>query len=390
MYNYSIEIADRCGEILAKSRTNAGLSRKVLSQKIGISESTIKAWEMGQGSPGLPLMFEWFNAAGCNPFRYLLDFFWPEHFRGLTYRSNDDELRKALNVYINETASQTEIKRLYFLVFNRFGGEWSGILDLFCAHAHTSINSRCRIAEIIETSYELSLANDTKKAPEIKLNRPLFSKAIRSAKASAMVHKDGYIVGPIKSSLSDISSMILTKSRCDSGVTQGYMAKAMGKSERTIQNWETSYEPSFLEICLWFHVLDKRLWNYLRNALDPNELLGTNEEDKRLRSELISHFEKADSQEIRKLSFLILGEYGSYWSAVLEMMVEYACIPIYQRILIARSILISYELDQNDKISKNENDIHPDLDNLKECIDLGISAAKKGGNTYIKKISDNR
>lgn len=384
MFNYNIEIADRCSEMLARDRTNAKLSRKMISREIGVSESTIKAWEMGQGSPTLPVLVEWFKATGCNPFRAFIDFFWPELFQGLSAEKSDGDFRRALSVYFSEIAGQLEIQKLHFLVFNDFGGEWSGLLDMFCAHSQMSLKSRCRMAEMIQIAYELSRANNNARIlSDFEVNRVFLLDAIEAAKKASLIHKDGYIITNMDMNFSEVASSILRRSRVDSGVSQLYMAKAMGKSERTIQNWESTSEPTFLEICLWCRILDKKVWDYLRNAIDPSEPFGTNENDRHLRNDLTAHFNAADSKELRKLAYLILGKYGSYWNAVLEMMVEHVCTPLYQRIMTARSMLISYELDSNDTTARcTEVHIRPDLDNLKECIELATEAAKVGHNTY--------
>ena len=383
MFNYYIEMSDRCGELLAMSRTQAKLSRSKMSREIGVSESTIKAWEVGEGSPTLPVLVEWFRITGCNPFRYMLDFFWPEYFQNLTYECSEDKIRQAIQFYISNVAYKSEIEKLHYLVFNDFGGDWKGILDMISAHASVSLNSRYRIAEIILTSYELSVANNTARVlTDIKLNRNLLMYAINEAKSAIMIHKNGYSVGACDMNISELASKILSRSRVDSGKTQLYMAKAMGKSERTIQNWESTGEPSFLEICYWLHILDKNFWDYASDVLYHNESTGTDKMNQELREDLQQYFIKADIKELRKLCHLIVGGYGSYWNAVLEMMMAHVCTPLYQRVMTARTILISYELDSNENSSQKIDHILPDIDNLKRCIDLATAAAKEGKNFY--------
>ena len=82
LFYHTIEEANRCGNMLASSRTRSGLSRKAMAATLDVSESTIKAWENGQGSPTLNGILEWFHTVGESPFRPMLDFFWPEVFSG--------------------------------------------------------------------------------------------------------------------------------------------------------------------------------------------------------------------------------------------------------------------------------------------------------------------
>lgn len=383
MFDYYVKIADQCGHFLAKCRTEANFSRKKMSHEIGVSESTIKAWEMGQGSPTLPMLLKWFRVTGCNPYKYLLDFFWPEYFEGLTFESPDEKIRRAVQFYISDVAHQSVIEKLHYLVFNDFGGEWTGVLNMICAHASTSLNSRCRTAEIIMTSYEFSVANHTARIlPGIEPNCNLLLQAISEAKNATMINKRGYAIGADDGSWSKLSSSILSRSRIDSGKTQLYMAKAMGKSERTIQNWESTGEPTFLEICHWLYVLKKEFWPYMCSAIYPSEPMGTSERDQHLRMDLQDYLTNADIEDVRKLCHLITGGYGSSWDAVLEMLVEHVCTPLYQRVMTARTILISYELDSNDSAFNRQDHTLPDIGYLKRCIDSATEAAKEGKNSY--------
>ena len=146
LLNPLVAEADRCGELLAKSRARSGLSRKVLSQALDVSESTVKSWENGQGSPTLRGIFEWFRTVGECPFRPMLDFFWPDVFQGLTAQNSDDEIRYAGKFYFSEVAGPLEIQKLHYLIFGKHGSAWSGLLDMACAHTHTSLSSRYRVA----------------------------------------------------------------------------------------------------------------------------------------------------------------------------------------------------------------------------------------------------
>ena len=265
LFNRIIEDADRCGNLLSSSRTRAELSRKTMSIALGVSESTIKAWENGQGSPTLYGILEWFRTVGESPFRPMLEFFWPDVFAVLTAKSADDEIREACRFYFANVAGPKEIQKLHYLIFGKHGSEWSGLLDMACAHTHTSLNSRYRVAEIIQVSYEMSAANGlTQKPPGIEADRPLLLSAIAAAKeTSVSSNKNGYTIGQ---SHADTSAM-LARARMDSGATQEELAKALGKTLHTIQKWETNYDPSFLDVCTWFRVLNMPAWTYIHCML---------------------------------------------------------------------------------------------------------------------------
>lgn len=380
LFYHTIEEANRCGNMLASSRTRSGLSRKAMAATLDVSESTIKAWENGQGSPTLNGILEWFHTVGESPFRPMLDFFWPEVFAGLTARNTDDEIRDAGDFYFTKVAGPMEIQKLHYLIFGDHGSEWSGLLDMACAHTHTSLNSRYRVAEIIQVSYEMSSATSLVRKPsEIEVDRPLLLSAINAAKeASILSPKNGYTIGRNRAD----TSALLAKARIDSGATQKELAKALGKTLHTIQKWETEYNPSFLDLCTWFRVLDMPTWTYIHCMLYPTEKLSFQEGDEKRRREVVEYLASTSRTELRKIFYLVAGMHGSNWMAVLEMMFEHVCSPLAQRVISARSVLIGYQLElKNQQLLKTDH-IMPDIENLNRCITLGTIAAKKGLSFY--------
>ena len=380
LFNRIIEDADRCGNLLSSSRTRAELSRKTMSIALGVSESTIKAWENGQGSPTLYGILEWFRTVGESPFRPMLEFFWPDVFAVLTAKSADDEIREACRFYFANVAGPKEIQKLHYLIFGKHGSEWSGLLDMACAHTHTSLNSRYRVAEIIQVSYEMSAANGlTQKPPGIEADRPLLLSAIAAAKeTSVSSNKNGYTIGQ---SHADTSAM-LARARMDSGATQEELAKALGKTLHTIQKWETNYDPSFLDVCTWFRVLNMPAWTYIHCMLYPTERLTFLEGDEKRREEVVTYLSSTGSAELRQIFYLVAGIHGSNWLAVLEMMFEHVCSPLAQRVISARSVLIGYQLEQENQQLLKTDHIMPDIENLNRCIVLGTEATKKGLPAY--------
>lgn len=384
-YQANIEMATRCGELLSASRYRSGLSRKAMSEYMGVSESTIKAWEDGQGSPTLFGMLEWYRVTGASYFRAMLDFFWPKPFRGLKGSDSGEKIKNALMTYLAQVAGPIEIKKLHYLILGNHGSEWSGLLDMACALEHTSMKSRYRIAEIIQASYDISRANDlVTKVPGIDadIDRPLLSKAIRAAEAAQRNKQNGYTLGDVFGKDDAIVSQILLQAREDAGVSRKDLAKALGKTERTIQNWESGFNPSFLDICMWFHAIEKSAWAYIQCSIYSHDVHRSDAEAEIRRQELLRYFSTAENCEIRKVSFLIMGEHGSNWLAVLEALFEHVCSPLSQRVISARSILVSYLVDVQHTETIATGNILPDIDNLRRCIELGTEAAKSGKPTF--------
>lgn len=379
MYIYKIEMADRCGVMLSRIRNEAGISRRKMSEAIHISESTIKAWEAGQGSPSLSLLMEWFRVVGEGPFSYLLEFYWPDTFSNLSPASRDADLRNAFLVYLREVAGAGEILKLHYLIYGSHGSSWDGLVEMFCAHVHTSLKCRYKIADIIHTSFEISAANHQLTVPQTKLlDIALLDEAIYAAHGATLSHKQSYIVSGRNEHLKEVSSIIMKKARIEAGVPHSYLAKALGKTERTVRKWEVNTEASFLDLCSWFHILGKPMWSYLRSELFLGETVEFSEKVNKANREISRYFSTCPMAIIRKMNYMIFAKHGSNWQSLLEMMVEHVMSPMTQRVISERSVLIGYQMDHNDKQSRENQDSQPNLENLEACIRAETEAAKAG------------
>ncbi len=382
LYRANIEMADRCGEILSESRCAARISRKTMSEAMEVSEGTIRAWEEGQGSPTVLGMLEWFRITGRSFSKAMLEFFWPEIFKGLGGATSDEKIKTALGTYVEQIAEPGEVKKLHFLILGNHGSEWSGLLDMACAHEHTSLKCRCRTAEIIHTAYDINGANgNVAVVPGIESDEVFLKKAINAAKNAQSSGLNGYTLGDIFKDDHIISHM-LEQARLDSGISRKDLAKALNKSERTIQNWENGFNPSFLDVCMWFGAVKKSAWAYTQSAIYNHDVNACDDYAEMCRKELLGYFADAPMSEIRKLCYIIMGEHGSNWHSLLEALFEYICLPLSQRVITARSVLMGYCIEEQSTEIIGVDNILPDIENLRRCIQLGTNAAKNGKPFY--------
>lgn len=375
MFLYQVDVAENISIILSQTRTNAKISRREMSELLKVSASTIKAWENGLRSPTLSTIFDWFDIVGEKPYKYMLEFFWPSTFKALCVYSSNEELRKALLVYISEVIGPLEIKKLHFLVMENYDSTWKGVLDLFCALSHTSTSVRSKITEVLHTSFELG------KGSRNSSNVELFDDKIRckdspTERHIALAHEPRYAVLKEKPKYAKVSSKIMKKARKDAGVSRLYLAKSFGKTERTIQTWESSMEPPFIDVCLWFHIIDRPIWNYLREAIIGGERSEFEEEDIKLKQELYHYASHMKHSELRKLCFLMFWDHDSNWHSLLELMIEYVNTPLSQRVISARLVLMGYEMSLTNALQGKLTGTLPDLENLKSCIEKETQVAK--------------
>lgn len=382
---FTIIAADHCASILYHFRTEAGISRKEMSEVLEVSETTIKGWETGQGSPTLPGLLQWFHTTGNSAARPLMKLFCPEQFGSTSFYSPEGQIRKALAYYLSNLAGTVETAKLHHLIFGCHGSDWTGLLDMGLAHVSASLNSRCRVVETIQISYSLYEAfGQLQMPPGLSVNHALLESAKHAAQEAIAKHRHSYTVTPAPLAQKEVYSKLLARARTDAGVTQRQMAKALGKTERTIQNWESGYCPSFLDLHHWFYALDIPPWPYILPLLYPgiNEIPCT-EGIALKQQELIDYIKSCPSDILTKLAYLIGGNHGSDWYAVLEMLFEHVCEPLSQRIISAQAILLGFTLDYRCGKLRDTVRVLPDLENLKSCIDRGIQAALNRQSGYV-------
>ena len=349
-----------------------------------VSETTIKAWETGQGSPTLLGMLLWFQATGNSAAPPLVKLFWPDEIGNTSIHSSYDEIRSALAYYLANLASPEEVAKLHYLMYGGHGSSWLGLLDMGLAHVNASLDSQVRIRETIMTSCSLcEVSGRLQTPPGLSVNRAVIESVKDAAQDAVAGHLQGDTITPVTLQQKENYSTILVRSRMDAGVTQREMAKAMGKTERTIQNWESNCSPTFLELRQWFYVLDISPWPYIRPFLYPSEDACCSCPNTLEKRSLIQYIQTCPEDELKRFAYLIGGSHGSEWYAVLEMLFVHVCEPLPQRIISARSILLGYTLDSKSGKIRDPLRVQPDLANLNACIDRGIEAAMNHKSGYV-------
>jgi len=172
------------------------------------------------------------------------------------------------------------------------------------------------------------------------------------------------------------------KSREDAGKSQQYVAKALGVSRKTVQNWETGYStPNQLQGFRWFQVLDvPALPYYLELVYGDFNLLGNTPDDKKIEKALIDFNLSLPTELQRKVLYILHGDRGSSAIGLIELFTAYAHLPLDFRIAIAQSILTDYELVEG--AGKLSNHIKPNKEILEKSILRGKKAVIENKQFY--------
>jgi len=185
VYEDRAATAARFAQLWSSSRYQAGVSQEYMAMEMGVSKKTIQNWEKGISSPSLFQGFEWFNILGLNPLHYYLQFLHPDLFIG----NNDDEIKASLIAFV-ENCTPAEREQLLYTIAGVHGSDWYGLLQMFTAHCHTTMQSRVAAAHIILNNYKIEQAQgkllcEDIAAPDIELLENAVLKGMLAAKDGA-------------------------------------------------------------------------------------------------------------------------------------------------------------------------------------------------------------
>lgn len=184
----------------------------------------------------------------------------------------------------------------------------------------------------------------------------------------------------------DRVASMLARSRHDAGLSQKQMAKALGKSIKTIQNWESGYgAPDAVTQMQWFDVCGVNELPYLlaKNYPDiyADLTFKSNLED--IKAAVVKYIQDiSDEQEIRQLAFCILGNTGSSWKQQLNMLTAHNHCTMRSRVAIAQAVYDNYNIEEIKGELVCTGNIKPDMEALKAATNKGRDAIYNGHDGY--------
>lgn len=180
-------------------------------------------------------------------------------------------------------------------------------------------------------------------------------------------------------------SKIWWKSRADAGKSQEFMALSLGVSKKTILNWERGLSaPNLFQCAEWFRVLGLNPTHYHLEYLYP-EAFGdatAANDDEKVEETLISMIKNATSKEKKQLLYLMSGNHGSSWYALLQLFAAHCHTSLQSRLSAARTILDNYEIEAQTIDLVDSDSVKPDLDFIKSAMTQCKKAAQRGQKGY--------
>lgn len=182
---------------------------------------------------------------------------------------------------------------------------------------------------------------------------------------------------------------IWVNSRVDAGKTQDYMAKGLGISTKTIQNWENGVTaPDFFMGSEWFRVLGINPLPYYLSFVFPDLFadISPNDSDDSIEQALMILIKNSTAIEKRELLYLMAGRHGSSWYSLLQMFTAHCHTSMKSRIGVARNILENYEIEAATGQLVCPTNIQPDIEMLRNAVEEGKKSVISGNFGYTNVV----
>lgn len=184
----------------------------------------------------------------------------------------------------------------------------------------------------------------------------------------------------------DSISEMFKQSRIASGKSQDWVAKKLGVSKKSVQNWENGMSiPNLLVTFEWFDVVGVPMYPYFMNVLHPLEIadIKPTTEEAKLRKALDVYVREMPSSLLQELLFLFFGKHGSSPNGLIDTICAYLHLPLSMRIVIAESIDTAYELCESNNLLVCNDDVKPDINRIKTFVESAKTSAKNGKQSYL-------
>lgn len=184
-------------------------------------------------------------------------------------------------------------------------------------------------------------------------------------------------------------AQIWATSRIDAGKTQDFMAKGLGVSKKTIQNWENGVtSPDFFMGSEWFRVLGLNPLPYYLSFVFPDLFadISPDDSDDSIEQALISLIQNSTATEKRELLYLMAGRHGSSWYSLLQMFTAHCHTSMRSRIGVAQNILDNYEIESATGQLVCPANILPDIEMLRSAVEESKKSVMVGNSGYTNVV----
>ncbi|MBO4669030.1 MAG: helix-turn-helix transcriptional regulator [Lachnospiraceae bacterium] len=186
-------------------------------------------------------------------------------------------------------------------------------------------------------------------------------------------------------------AQVWSVSRQDAGKTQEEMAKGLGISKKTVQNWENGVTfPDLFTGCEWFRVLGMNPLPYYLAYLFPEffDSIDPEDGDETIGEALDFLVQNLTAKEKRELLYLMAGRHGSPWYSLLQLFTAHCHLSMRGRVAVATQVLETYELEKSLGELVCPRNVAPDITILRDSVEQAkksVVSRTKGYTTIVSR-----
>ncbi len=183
----------------------------------------------------------------------------------------------------------------------------------------------------------------------------------------------------------DRIAKVLMIAREQAGVSQRELARRLKKSTRTIQTRETGESPvSFSDFLGTMNALNVHPWPYFFQIVYP-KLFATKTADIEVkRQRIVQYFElDATPYEIETIDYLLNGFHGGSWIGLITEWLANSHCSMEHRLIVGKLVETNYDIDKKMGNLRDMDNIQPDIEILKSCVDAAFLSVVSGGIEYF-------
>lgn len=180
--------------LISQARIDGGKTQEQIAEIMGVSRSTIQNWEKGNSLPDLDEFGKLCEAAGVNPVPYVLQFYCPLEFEGITGRDEDLRIRNALKLLADNLPIR-DCRGMLYVLYGNHGSSQTALIQMMIAHLQTPMANRVIDAKVVADHYEFAeklgfIVNPENIQPDMNILR----QAIKEATDAVFNKESGYFI----------------------------------------------------------------------------------------------------------------------------------------------------------------------------------------------------
>lgn len=141
---------------------------------------------------------------------------------------------------------------------------------------------------------------------------------------------------------------VLVKSRYEGNKSQAYLAKGIGVTKKTVQNWEQGIsQPTIEHLIDWFEVCGVNPMHYLIEYISPGAFDKFSYNETEVDAAFASLSDLMSQEDKMAILYIYYGQHGSSPESVMQMLLAHLHNPLKDRIGVAIHIATDYRLNDS-------------------------------------------